>query len=151
VSATEHWFYHLEGQGPQNALPPLLEKVLQRGWRAMVRSTDAAALMALDKHLWTHRPDSFLPHGLSTEPRAETQPILLTQSADNENNAQIIILLHGAEMPALDGVERCITMFDGADQNALTQARERWKAARAEEATASYWRQDAGGRWSKQG
>ncbi len=151
LATTEHWFYHLERSTLETALPPLLEKVLERGWRALIRSGDAEALLALDRHLWTHRPDSFLPHGLSSEPRAATQPILLTQTADNENNAQIVILIHGAEIPDLAGVERCVTMFDGADQQALEQTRQRWKSARAEGASVSYWRQDGDGRWAKQG
>ena len=33
----ELWFYHLERTELEKALPPLLEKCLQRGWRALVR------------------------------------------------------------------------------------------------------------------
>ncbi len=151
LSTTEHWFYHLERGALDVSLPPLLEKVLERGWRALVRSGDPQALGALDKHLWTNRPDSFLPHGLSDEPRAEAQPILLTTRAENENNAQIVILVHGAEPVDLSGVERCITMFDDTDPDRLAQARARWKSARAEGGPVSYWKQDAKGRWAKQG
>ncbi len=149
--ATEHWFYHLERGALDTSLPPLLEKVLERGWRALVRSADPVALGELDKHLWTNRPDSFLPHGLSDEPRAAKQPVLLTTRAENENTAQIVILVHGAKPPALDGVERCVTMFDDDNPDALAQARERWKQARADGGPVSYWRQDADGRWAKQG
>ena len=31
----EVWFYHLEQTGLEQALPELLEKTLQRGWRAI--------------------------------------------------------------------------------------------------------------------
>ncbi len=150
LSKTEHWFYHLERSPLEAVLPPLLEKVLQRKWRALVRSKDSQALLSLDRHLWTYAPDSFLPHGLGTEPRADQQPILLTTEANNENQAQIIILVHGADMPELTGIERCITIFDGGDQHALTQARERWKTAKTNKAPVSYWRQDAKGQWAKQ-
>ena len=34
---TEVWFYHLERTGLEQALPELLEKTLQRGWKAVVR------------------------------------------------------------------------------------------------------------------
>jgi DNA polymerase III subunit chi len=151
VAIAEHWFYHLERSPLNAALVPLLEKVLQRGWRALVCSADEATLAEIDQQIWTMRPDSFLPHGLSTEPRADQQPVLLTTSANNENNAQIIILVHGAEPPDLEGVERCITLFDGADQGALGQSRQRWKTAKAQGAAVSYWRQDGDGRWAKQG
>ncbi len=150
MAATEHWFYHLEGSTLASALPPLLEKVLERGWRALICSADKDALGELDRHLWTHKPDSFLPHGISAEPRAANQPILLSDQGENENNAQIVILVHGAKTPDLKDVERCITMFDGADEQALAQSRRRWKAAKADNAPVSYWRQDANGRWTKQ-
>ena len=39
----ELWFYHLERGELERALPPLLEKCLQRGWRALVRAGEAAA------------------------------------------------------------------------------------------------------------
>ena len=150
MGATEHWFYHLGRGTVLGALPPLLEKVLERGWRALVRSPDPDALAALDQVLWTYRPDSFLPHGLSSEPRAEAQPVLLTSAAENENQASAVILLHGAQAPALEGVQRCITMFDDADTGALAVARERWKSLRQSGAACSYWRQDDHGRWSRQ-
>ncbi len=150
MGATEHWFYHLGRGTPQSALPPLLEKVLARGWRALVCAPEPSALEALDQVLWTWRPDSFLPHGLSSAPRAESQPVLLSNRPDNENKAQVVILLHGAPAPALEGVKRCITLFDDADRNALAAARERWKSLRQVGAACSYWRQDDQGRWSLQ-
>jgi len=150
LAATEHWFYHLGRGTPHSALPPLLEKVLERGWRALVCSPDRGPLEALDQILWTYRPDSFLPHGLSTAPRAADQPVLLTDRADNENSARIVILLHGAKAPALDGVKRCITLFDDAGADALHSARERWKSLRDTGAPCSYWRQDDQGRWRLQ-
>ena len=36
-SACEVWFYHLERTGLDQALPELLEKTLQTGWKANVR------------------------------------------------------------------------------------------------------------------
>ena len=60
----ELWFYHLERSELERALPPLLEKCLQRGWRALVRCRLARARVmdALDASLWTFRDDSFVPH-----------------------------------------------------------------------------------------
>ena len=58
----EIWFYHLEQSALEAALPPLLEKCLARGWRALVRGGQPERLEALDDLLWTWRDDSFLPH-----------------------------------------------------------------------------------------
>ncbi len=150
VKTAEHWFYHLERSSLEAALLPLLEKIRQRGWRAFIRSADQDALAELDRVLWTYKPDGFLPHGLSTQPHAADQPVLLSESADNENAAQIVILVHGAADMDLQGVERCITMFDGKDEQKLAQARARWKTVNGQGASASYWRQDENGRWNKQ-
>lgn len=60
---TEVLFYHLTESKLEDALPPLLEKSVERGWRVAVQLKDAARRDLLDQHLWTFREDSFLPHG----------------------------------------------------------------------------------------
>ena len=59
----EVWFYHLERSSLDQVLPELLEKTLQRGWRALVRSAAAERLEQLDNFLWTFREDGFCPTG----------------------------------------------------------------------------------------
>jgi DNA polymerase-3 subunit chi len=145
----EVWFYHLERSAPERVLGELLEKTLARGWRARVKTGRPDRLKALDEGLWTDRADSFLPHGLETEPHAERQPILLGVSDQNRNGAQALFLLDGAEPGPLDGYGRCVDLFDGGDPQAVSAARERWRAARTAGLPVSYWRQTEGGRWEK--
>ncbi len=57
---SEVLFYHLEQQTLDRVLPGLLEKTLQRGWRAVVQTGSKERLEALDTMLWTYRDDSFL-------------------------------------------------------------------------------------------
>lgn len=147
--ACEVWFYHLERSGLDQVLPELLEKTLQRGWRAVVRSPEPERIEHLDGWLWTYRDDSFLPHATADEPEAVRQPILLTTAQDNPNKADALFLIDGAEAGSLDGIERCILLFDGRDEAALGTARERWKAVKAAGHPASYWRQAERG-WEKQ-
>jgi len=146
----EVWFYHLERTALDQALPELLDKTLQKGWRALVRTGDAQRLDHLDGWLWSYRDDSFLPHGLAGEPLADRQPILLTIDADNLNAAQALFLIDGAEASSLDGYERCILMFDGRDEAATAEARARWKTFKAAGHPVSYWRQGAERGWEKQ-
>lgn len=61
-------FYHLERQSLESALPLLVEKSLERGWRVVVRAGSAERLDAIDTALWTYREDSFLPHGATARP-----------------------------------------------------------------------------------
>lgn len=147
----EFWFYQLERSDLEKALPPLLEKCLQRGWRAIVRGGSAERLDALDAVLWTFRDDSFVPHaraGAGVD--ASRQPVLLTLDGGNPNRAQALFLIDGAEPGDLGGFERAVLMFDGGDSVALESARSRWKEARAAGLSASYWRETGAGKWEKQ-
>jgi len=147
----ELWFYHLERTEVERALPPLLEKCLQKGWRALVRGGSAERLDALDAVLWTYRDDSFLPHAREEGAKQPgRQPILLTAKSGNPNSAQALFLIDGAEPGDLAGFERACLMFDGRDEAALETARSRWKDAKAAGVTASYWRESAAGKWEKQ-
>jgi DNA polymerase-3 subunit chi len=146
----EVWFYHLERTGLDQALPELLQKTLQRGWRALVRTPDPARLEHLDGWLWSYRDDTFLAHGTSDEPMSERQPVLLTTGGENPNHAQALFLLDDAEPGALDGFERCLMLFDGRDEAAVAAARKRWSELKGQGFPLSYWRQSGEGRWEKQ-
>ncbi len=148
--ACEVWFYHLERTSLDQALPDLLEKTLARGWRAMVRCTGVDRLEHLDGWLWSYRDESFLPHGTEDAPNAERQPVLLTIAAQNVNGAAVAFLVDGAEPPALDGLQRCVVLFDGRDEAATAAARTRWREVKAAGHPAAYWRQSEEGAWRKQ-
>lgn len=145
----EVWFYHLERTGLDQALPELLEKTLARGWRALVRAQDKDRIEHLDGWLWSYRDESFLPHAPADEPGAARQPILLTTSQDNPNQADALFLIDGAEPGALDAYTRCVVLFDGGDDAALKTARQQWSAIKGTGLPVSYWRQKGRG-WEKQ-
>lgn len=147
--ACEVWFYHLERTSLDQALPELLDKTLQKGWRALVRAPDRDRLEHLDGWLWAWRDDSFLAHGLAEEPEAERQPILLTTAYENPNRAQALFLLDGAEPGELDAFERCLILFDGRDEAAVGEARRRWKDLKGQGLPISYWKQSERGAWEK--
>jgi DNA polymerase-3 subunit chi len=144
----ELWFYHLERSELERALPPLLEKCLQRGWHALVRAGSRERVEQLDEALWTYRDDSFLPHGREGDPAR--QPVWLTTEGGNPNAAQALFLIDGAEPGDLSGFERACLIFDGRDEAALVSARSRWKEAKEAGIVASYWRESAAGKWEKQ-
>jgi DNA polymerase-3 subunit chi len=145
----EVWFYHLERTGLDQALPELLEKTLQRGWKAVVRSGAPERIEHLDGWLWSYREDSFLPHAPAGDAQAPRQPILLTTEFDNPNGADALFLVDGAEPGELDGYQRCVVLFDGNDPEQLAMARRQWSAAKGKGLAVSYWKQQARG-WEKQ-
>ncbi|MEM6852079.1 MAG: DNA polymerase III subunit chi [Pseudomonadota bacterium] len=144
------WFYHLEGVGLDRVLPELLEKTLEKGWRAVVHGGVAERVDELDKLLWTYRDDAFLPHGLATDKEADRYPIALAKDARTPNGADVLFLLDGAMRDELDSYKRCILVFDGRDQEAVAEARRTWKQVKEDGHEASYWRRNPGGGWSKQ-
>ncbi|OWO93045.1 DNA polymerase III subunit chi [Rhizobium esperanzae] len=146
---TDILFYHLTETRLEDALPPLLDKSIERGWRVVVQTSEAARRDALDAHLWTFREESFLPHGIDTADFAQNQPVLLTVTSDNANAATVRFIVDGAEPPPADGYERVVFMFDGHDQEQLEAARDQWKKLKGEGHNLTYWQQTPEGRWEK--
>jgi len=145
----EVWFYHLERSTLDQVLPGLLEKTLQRGWRALVRGASSHRLDDIDENLWTYRDDSFLPHGLASQGHAALQPVLLSESGENLNGAQALFIVDESELGDTEGYERCFIIFDGRNEQALQYARQRWRALKASDANLAYWKQTDEGRWEK--
>jgi DNA polymerase III subunit chi len=147
---TEVLFYHLQRQPLEAVLPTLLEKSLERGWRALVRATTEERLAALDDHLWTFSDESFLPHATDREPDPAEQPVVLSLADRNPNGAAVLFLVEGAPMPEdVSSYVRLVLLFDGNDTDALAAAREEWKRVKAAGHEATYWQQDERGRWQK--
>ena len=142
-------FYHLTESTLYDALPPLLERSLQRGWRVVVQAASEERRDALDAHLWTFRDDSFLAHGTDHEPHVAEQPIILTTGEGNPNGAAVRFVTDGARPPAPESYERLVLMFDGHDQSQVDAARAHWKAFKASGVEMTYWQQTLEGKWQK--
>ncbi len=148
---TEILFYHLKGQTPEQVLPALLAKSLERGWRVVVQASSDERVEALDAHLWTWRDDAFLPHGTWRDAEAADQPIVLTANEENPNKASVRFLVDGARMAGdASDYERIVLLFDGEDPDALEAARQRWSEAKAAGGQVTYWQADEQGRWRRQ-
>jgi DNA polymerase III subunit chi len=146
---TEVLFYHLEHQPLERVLPSLVEKTLERGWRAVIQAGGEERLEALDTLLWTYKDDSFLPHGTKKDGHAELQPVYLTTGDDNPNGATVRFLVDGAAAADFAGYARLVYLFDGHEPQAVEQARAEWKRAKAAGCAVTYWQQSESGRWEK--
>ena len=147
---TEILFYHLETQPLERVLPQLVEKSLERGWRAVIETSSRERGEAIDTLLWTYRDDSFVPHGIAGEPTDPQQPVLIAMGPENANAANVRFYVDRAVPPAGGGYQRIVFMFSGHDPDAVTEARAAWKALQdGNELT--YWQQESSGRWVKRG
>ncbi len=143
-------FYHLEQAPLEKVLPALLEKTLERGWKAVIEVGSSERADALDTSLWTWRDESFLPHGRDGSDVDSLQPLLLTTGEGNPNGANVRFFVDGA-LPRAEGeYARLVFMFDGHDPDRVNAARSAWKTLSKENAC-TYWQQEPGGRWVKKG
>lgn len=137
-------FYHLTARPLEQVLPSICEKLLAGGERLLVVAGERQA-ESLDRLLWAHAPDSFLPHGRAGAPREADQPILIGSEPVAANGARNIALADGEWRDAALAFERVFYSFDGAT---IDGARTAWKALKDREgAERHYWKQDENGRW----
>ncbi|MGA9796030.1 MAG: DNA polymerase III subunit chi [Rhizomicrobium sp.] len=151
---SEVLFYHLERRSLDDVLPSLVEKSLERGWRALIRTETADRAAAIDALLWTYNDQTFLPHAQVGDGDAARQPVLITVEENNANAANILLLVGGAAPPAWDGMlaqslARIVFMFDGRDGDALASARAAWKDAKAASHDVTYWKESPSGKFAK--
>lgn len=148
---TEVSFYHLLHTPLDRALPKLIQKVLESGARAVIRTGSAERAEALSSVLWTFDQNSFLPHGTARDGNAERQPVWITSDDENPNGADILVLTDGATAGEITAWRRCLEMFDGRDDAAVAEARRRWSDYKAADHVLTYWQQTERGGWEKQG
>ena len=146
---TDVLFYHLEHQPLERVLPSLVEKTLERGWRAVVQAGSQERVEALDTLLWTYREESFLPHGTRRDGDPSRQPVFLTTEEENPNGAKVLILCDGATRSEISAFPLVCEMFDGNDEMAVAAARERWKAYKEAGHRLIYFQQSPAGKWEE--
>jgi DNA polymerase-3 subunit chi len=150
---TETLFYHLERRSLEEILPGLVEKSLQRGWRAAIKTDTSERSDALDTLLWTYDDQSFLPHAQLGDGEAAGQPVLITVEEGNPNSANIFFYVGGAQpsdWAALNDLARVVLLFDGRDAEALAAARAAWKEAKGAGHDVTYWKETPSGKFEKQ-
>lgn len=146
---TDIRFYHLQKQTLDQALPMILEKAYQADNRIIVKMSDEKEVERMNDILWTYRPDKFLPHGSKKNGNAPNQPIWLTDKEEKPNGANVIILTQNTTSDTISEYEMCCEMLDGRDENAVIQARQRWKEYQKDGHTVTYWFQSESGKWEK--
>jgi len=131
------------------ALPFLLEKTLERSWRAVVMMRSKERVDFLNSYLWTYRNDGFLPHGSAEDGNPASQPIWLTDCDENPNKANVLFLADGAVTANVGLFNLCCELFDDNDAETVNAARGRWSAYLQAGHFLTYWQQNEHGSWDK--
>lgn len=142
-------FYHLQRASLEDTLPVMLERAYGRGERVLVMAGSTERVEALTAHLWTYKPESFLPHGSAKDGEAAAQPIYLTAAEENPNGAGLLMLCDGATRGDLGGFSLVCELFDGNDDGAVAAARDRWKNYLQAGHKLVYFQQSAAGKWEE--
>lgn len=140
-------FYHLTQGDLEKSVAKLLEKVYEAGHRSVLVLKNEDDMAQFNKLLWTFASMAFLPHGTTAEENPDQQPLLLSLTASHENNASILATVNASDHKDTAGFKRYLDIFNGHDDDAVTQARSRWKHYKDLGHKLTYWKQDDGGRW----
>src|SRR3546814_13084756 len=103
----------------EQVLPELLDKTLQRGWRAVVKGGSEERIAALNGELWTWGRASFLPHGLKADGFSDRQQIYLTIADERPHNVELLFTVDGDDAAEVQSYKRVCT------QNRKASFRER--------------------------
>ena len=143
-------FYQIGLIGLEQVMLTLLTKTLAANQKALILCPMPAA-SAIDNALWSHDPESWIPHGLDDADGADHCDVWISSDmAANPINAEYLFLLHGSTPVEWTGFARCFCLFDGRSEAQLQQARNQWKDwQRLADTTLGYYAQNARGGWDK--
>lgn len=140
-------FYQLTRDPAEKLAPVLAQKVMDVGKRLLIISTSKEQRDAISKAMWQDKPESFLAHADTVDlpdGAAATQPILLSDMAQADNQATYMLIADGQWRGEIEGMERIFYLFQPEHTD---NARNAWRSlADVAQTTRKYWRQD-GGRW----
>ncbi|WP_417460797.1 DNA polymerase III subunit chi [Kordiimonas sp.] len=142
-------FYHLQRQTLEEALPKLMERVVDAGLSAHIKVPDRGMMETLNKVLWDYDPASFLPHDMEGCEHPDEQMLYLTTGDEKVNGASVLVLIDAVASPDVADYDRCLYMFDGRNEDVVAAAREAWKGFKSMEGEMSYWQQREMGGWEQ--
>ncbi len=142
-------FYHLTSSPLERALPKLLEKSYEGGYRTIVLA-DEARVEKLSELLWTYDPGSFLPHGTAHDGEPARHPIFLTAEMPAQaGEKEILCITNGALVSDVVPYDRVIDLFDGGHEEQRASARARWKIYKEQAISLVYHQQTTTGSWQQ--
>ena len=143
-------FYHLTESTLEDALPGLLERSVDRGWRAVVQTGTEERRDALDRicgPFATIRSWRMAPIASRIPP---SSPILLTTGDGNPNEAQIRFLVDGAVPPDISRLRaRRVPVRRPRRRRRSRRRATHWKTMKDAGHAVTYWQQTPDRRWER--
>ena len=139
-------FYQLLKTPLEKALPKLIEKIYESGFRALIVCDSSERIQMLNSLLWTFSQSAFIPHGYEGNPTQH--PIWLSTDLANANSANLLVVTNGSYLENTD-YEKILDIFDGNDEESLKESRLRYQKYKEQGHTLAFWRQGETGSWEK--
>ena len=138
-----------QGERLEPVLPALLGACARRRWRVGIQTDTRERAEALDTWLWVFDEASFIGHGCAWEDHAALQPVLLTDSEANVNNAEVRIVLGDVAFTGLADYRRVIRLFQAGDTPRRNAAAAEIEAARQSGFAVQIYIRSAEGKWQQ--
>ena len=150
-------FYHLMLTPIEKVAPRIVDKIYAANLRALIWVENDEQLALLNTSLWTYSTLAFVPHGcrLDSEDTKDQQPIWLSTTLENPNQATVCVAVNGQVMknPESFGFDRIVDIFDATTTEVREGAisfEERLNFYNAQGVTVTRWQQTKDG-WQKLG
>lgn len=140
-------FYHLTVRPLDRVLPQIAGKVLASGGRLLIVAAGGVERGRIDTLLWSHAPESFLPHAQAGGDADAAQPVLIAADAGPPaNGARNVALADGTWREEALAFDRAFHFFD---EDRIAEARAAWKSLAGRDGVErNYWKQTDRG-WEK--
>ncbi len=137
-------FYHLKTKMIEQVLPSLAEKSLELG-RVLMRVPSNEQAEYFDKFLWSYKDEGWIPHTTGNSSEAALQPLLITDTEENLNNATILFIVSNvdADIRKLfneNKFNRVLIIFSDSDIMAKETARSLWSITTELGCERNYWK-----------
>jgi DNA polymerase-3 subunit chi len=143
-------FYHLTKTNVEEALPKLLEKVLETENKSIVLCNEESKVKLIDGVLWSVGGARFIPHATANDNDIEHHPIFVTAQKENPINANFLVDLNLDNSDFYKDFQRTMLIFSGSNESELRQARSLWKKFKTDPAAElKYFQQNEKGNWEE--
>ncbi len=125
-------FYILDEQAPGDRLGlacRIAGKAWSQGHRVYLHTNSDAEARQLDRLLWTHRDDSFIPHGLLKESDIELTPVLIGYGEEAGDEHDVLINVATGVPPFFSRFSRVAELIDN-DPAVKADGRQRYRTYR---------------------
>lgn len=150
-------FYQTARRTVNQTLALMLNKLLNRQQKAIIRMPSAEMAKSLSDFLWVTTPNSFIPHGLQNVDSSEHQPLWISADISDNPIAADTLFVCG-DVPQIEAsasdsqFNEIILLFDDKDPAHIARMREFWRQLQQNTyphvAEMAYW-QDKSGSWQE--